>query len=145
MLKILVNDPDENVRDMVLRKGSWRRSRRTDNNALQLQRKISATYSGCVNLEITTSLQSFRCLFTAAKRAFPWVAGHWSRSNLRPNRTLPIRLLIWSNGSHTWLHGKDRAWFNDDLRPQQLHIALRKRGKQFLPNGVADLLTRPSQ
>ena len=27
VLEILVNDPDENVRDMVLRKGSWRRSR----------------------------------------------------------------------------------------------------------------------
>jgi hypothetical protein len=27
ILEILVNDPDEKVRDMVLRKGSWRRSR----------------------------------------------------------------------------------------------------------------------
>ena len=27
VLQVLVNDPDENVRDMVQRKGSWRRSR----------------------------------------------------------------------------------------------------------------------
>ena len=27
VLEVLANDPDEKVRDMVLRKGSWRRSR----------------------------------------------------------------------------------------------------------------------
>jgi hypothetical protein len=33
VLEVLVNDPDEKVRDMVLRKGSWKRSRRAEGDA----------------------------------------------------------------------------------------------------------------